>query len=94
MTHKPLDFPKVEELRKHMLISVGDWVAIFGVSRMTYYKWVTGVSQPRSRLEVKIRDRLKQLFTIMANGWPEPEIKGLDPPARTAKLLALLDQLA
>ncbi len=92
MTHKPLDFPKVEELRKHMLINVEDWVKILGASRMTYYKWVTGTARPRPRRETVVRGKLKVLLTIMANGWPEPDIKGFDASTRAAKLLALIDQ--
>jgi len=39
---KPLDFTKVEALRKHMLLTTRDMAELLGVSRMTYYGWVSG----------------------------------------------------
>ena len=92
MTHKPLDFVKVEELRVHMLMPVGGWAKILGVSRMTYYKWVTGKAQIRFAREITLRARIRQLLTVLADGWPTPEGRGLDPDSRVSKLLALLDQ--
>jgi DNA-binding XRE family transcriptional regulator len=42
MTPKPLDFRKVEALRKHMLLTTSDMSELLKVSRMTYYGWVKG----------------------------------------------------
>lgn len=92
MTHKPIDFDKVEELRKHMLISVSDWAPMMGASRMTYYKWANGLARPRMRREDDLRERIRKLVAVLAAGWPDPETVGLEPTARAAKLLALLDQ--
>lgn len=87
---KPLDFTKIEALREHMLIQVGDWVGILGVSRMTYYKWVNGKAQIRPARSEVVRQRIKQLLGVMASGWPQPYIKGMDPKDRAVKLTALL----
>lgn len=92
MTRKPLDFAKVEELRSHMLIPIGDWAKILGASRMAYYKWVVGKSKIRPTREDAVRLQVKRLLAAMAAGWPAPEIYGLDPSRRAAKLLALMDQ--
>ena len=42
MSKFPLDFSKVEALRRHMLLTTSDMAEVFGVSRMTYYGWVKG----------------------------------------------------
>lgn len=89
----PIDFKKVEELRKHMLIPVGDWVGILGASRMTYYKWVNGMSTIRPKRQDEVRVKIKSLLAAVANGWPTAEIKGLEPSERTVKLLAQIGQL-
>lgn len=92
MTHKPIDFVKVEELRKHMLIPTGDWAKLLGSSRMAYYKWVMGTARPRIRREDGLRLTIKRLLAVLSAGWPQPEIAGLDPRDRAAKLLELLNQ--
>ena len=46
MTSNPVDFAKVEILRKRMGLSTMDMAAALKVSRMTYYLWVRG-SKPR-----------------------------------------------
>ena len=42
MAKLPLDFKRVEALRKHMLLTTGNMAEILEVSRMTYYGWVKG----------------------------------------------------
>ena len=42
MTHKPLDFSKVEVLRRHMLATTADMANMLGVSRVTYHAWTHG----------------------------------------------------
>lgn len=92
MTHNTLDFKKIEELRMHMLVPVGDWASLMGVSRMTYYKWVIGKAQIRSRKDAAVREQIRLLLGLVSRGWPSPEDKGLEPAQRVAKLLALLKQ--
>ena len=38
----PLNFKKVEALRKHMLLTTSNMAELLGISRMTYYGWVKG----------------------------------------------------
>ena len=52
MTNRaPLDFKKVEALRKHMLLTTSNMAELFTISRMTYYGWVKGkpVRKKKSR---------------------------------------------
>ena len=92
MTHKPIDFAKVETLRRHMLLTAADVADLFGVSRTTYYHWLEG-KPLRQKNQERVRGVLKQLLAIMADhGWPMPEVIGADQKTRKAKLVALLQQ--
>ena len=87
---KPLDFSKVEALRRHMLLSVRDISMVLGVSRMTYYGWLKGKPLRKSN-DAKVREKLRQLLEIMKEGWPQPEVIALESVARRQRLLELLD---
>tara|TARA_B100002019_G_scaffold238957_1_gene214216 strand:+ start:3662 stop:3940 length:279 start_codon:yes stop_codon:yes gene_type:complete len=87
---KPLDFTKVEALRRHMLLSVRDISMVLGVSRMTYYGWLKGKPLRKSN-DAKVREKLRQLLEIMKEGWPQPEVIALESVARRQRLLELLD---
>ena len=87
---KPLDFTKVEALRRHMLLSVRDIAMVLGVSRMTYYCWLKGKPLRKSN-DAKVREKLRQLLEIMKEGWPQPEVIALESVARRQRLLELLD---
>ena len=87
---KPLDFTKVEALRRHMLLSVRDIAMVLGVSRMTYYGWLKGKPLRKSN-DAKVREKLRQLLEIMKEGWPQPEVIALESVARRQRLLELLD---
>ncbi len=88
---KSIDFAKVEDLRRHMLMTTIDMAQALHTSRMTYYKWVQGKAVPRSASEAMVRRQLKKLLDIMAvHKWPSSEIIGLTPKERTTRLLALL----
>ena len=87
---KPLDFTKVEALRRHMLLSIRDISMVLGVSRMTYYGWLKGKPLRKSN-DAKVRERLRQLLDIMKEGWPQPEVIALESVARRQRLLELLD---
>lgn len=90
---KPLDFAQVEVLRKHLLISVATMAGVMGVSRMTYYKWVTGQAAIRPRKEVLVRAQIIKLLSLITDHeWPTPEVRGLEPSARSTRLLALLSE--
>lgn len=87
----PLDFTKVEALRKHMLLTTGNMAELLEVSRMTYYGWVKG-KPIRKKNDEKVREILRQMLTLMSNGWPHPEIIALDQKYRFQRLLEILDK--
>jgi DNA-binding transcriptional regulator YiaG len=91
MTPKqPLDFAKVEALRKHMLLTTVDMAALLGVSRMTYYGWVRG-KPLRKTSDQKVRQMLKSLLAVMTDhGWPTPEVIAMEQPQRKQRLDEIL----
>jgi DNA-binding transcriptional regulator YiaG len=93
MTPKPpLDFTRVEALRKHMLLTTQDMSELLGVSRMTYYGWVKGKPIRKSNDE-QVRSMLKRLLAIMTeHSWPMPEVIAADQKQRKERLVELLNQ--
>jgi|TARA_R100000482_G_scaffold124788_1_gene79054 DNA-binding XRE family transcriptional regulator len=87
----PLDFTKVEALRKHMLLTTGNMAELLGVSRMTYYAWVKG-KPIRKKNDIKVRDMLRQLLALMTEGWPQPDVIALEQKYRFQRLLEILDK--
>jgi len=88
----PLDFKKVEALRKHMLMSITDIASVLNVSRMTYHQWIKG-NPIRKSNDTRVRLTLKKLLLIMnEKHWPEPDIIALDPPDRKKKLMEYLSE--
>lgn len=87
---KPLDFTKVEALRRHMLLSIRDISMVLGVSRMTYYGWLKGKPLRKSN-DAKVREKLRDLLDIMKDGWPQPDVIALESVARRQRLLELLN---
>jgi hypothetical protein len=93
MTPKPpLDFTKVEALRRHMLLTTQDMSELLGVSRMTYYGWVKGKPLRKSNDEA-VRTMLKRLLAVMTeHGWPMPEVIAATQQQRKERLVAILNQ--
>ena len=93
MTPKPpLDFKKVEALRRHMLLTTQDMSELLGVSRMSYYAWVKGKPLRRSNDE-SVRKMLKRLLTVMTDhGWPMPEVIGAGQKQRKERFDKILNQ--
>ena len=92
MTPKPLDFAKVEALRKHMLLTTLDMAELLGVSRMTYYGWVKGRTLRKANDEA-VRAMLKRLLAVMTDhSWPMPEVIASTQKQRKERLLAILNQ--
>jgi DNA-binding XRE family transcriptional regulator len=91
MTLKPpLDFGRVEALRKHMLLTTSDMAELLGVSRMTYYGWVKGKTLRKSNDE-SVRVMLRRLLAVMRDhGWPMPEVIAADQKQRKERLVAIL----
>jgi DNA-binding transcriptional regulator YiaG len=91
-TPKPLDFRKVEALRRHMLLTTSDMAELLGVSRMTYYGWVSG-RPPRKANDERVRVMLKRLLAVMTDhGWPMPEVIASEPKQRKHRLLQILNK--
>jgi DNA-binding XRE family transcriptional regulator len=92
MTPKPpLDFAKVEALRKHMLLTTTDMSELLGVSRMTYYGWVKGKTLRKTNDE-SVRTMLRKLLAVMTeHGWPMPEVIAADQKQRKERLDAILN---
>jgi len=93
MTPKqPVDMAKVELLRKHMLIRASDLAMLCGVSRVTYYSWLSGKAiRPKNADKLK-RVVRKLIAAMQQGGWPSAEVTGLDNDTRFKRLLALLEQ--
>lgn len=92
MTPKPLDFSRVEALRKHMLLTTSDMSELLGVSRMTYYGWVKGRTLRKANDEA-VRAMLKRLLAVMTeHSWPMPEVIASTQKQRKERLLAILNQ--
>ena len=87
----PLDFTKVEALRKHMLLTTGNMAQLLDVSRMTYYGWVKGKAI-RKKNDEKVREVLRQMLAMLSEGWPQPEVIAIDQKDRFQRLLEILDK--
>ena len=88
----PLDFKKVEALRRHMLLTTSNMAELFNVSRMTYYGWVKG-NKIRKNTDKKVRGVLKSLLAIMTEGYPQPDVIAMEQKHRFKRLLELLENL-
>lgn len=88
----PLDFKKVEALRRHMLLTTSNMAELFKVSRMTYYGWVRG-NRIRKNNDKKVRGVLKLLLAVMTDGYPQPDVIAMEQKYRFKRLLELLDNL-
>jgi DNA-binding XRE family transcriptional regulator len=91
MAKLPLDFKKVEALRKHMLLTTSNMAELLEVSRMTYYGWVKG-KPVRKKNDERVRDMLRQLLAIMGDGWPMPKIIAIEQKDRFKSLLEVLEK--
>jgi DNA-binding XRE family transcriptional regulator len=91
MLNTEIDFTKVEQLRKHMLLTASDMAKVLSVTRMTYYSWVKG-AKPRKDAVENIRATLKRLLAIMVeHKWPMPEVIAMEQRQRKQKLDELLE---
>jgi len=89
---QPLDFARVEALRRHMLLTTNDMASILGVSRVTYYNWVKGKPLRKTNDE-QVRKTLRKLLSIIRDhGWPAPEVLGMEQPQRKERLEELLQE--
>lgn len=72
-----------------MLLTTGNMAELLGVSRMTYYGWVQGKAI-RKKNDEKVRDTLRELLTVMSDGWPQPEVIAIEQKQRFQRLLEIL----
>jgi predicted transcriptional regulator len=86
---KPLDFEKIEALRKHMLLTVGSMAELLKTSRVNYYAWVKGQKQ-RKPEEIRATVR-KMVELVAANSWPNANVFGAD---QATKVIMLREAIA
>jgi hypothetical protein len=92
MNKPPLDFAKVESVRKHMLLTKAQMARLIGVSRVAYHGWLLG-GPIRPSNDEAVRSALRQcVHAIRTLGWPKPEVRGMTQKARFALLLDQLNQ--
>jgi DNA-binding transcriptional regulator YiaG len=93
MTNKPpIDFTRVEALRRHMLLTISDMSELLGVSRMTYHGWVKGRAIRKSNDEL-VRKMLRRLLAVMTDhGWPMPEVIASSQKERKERLVEILSR--
>jgi len=71
MPNDPLNFDNVEALRKQMLLTVTQMAKALTVSRVTYSGWVEG-KPIRKGNDIKVREILRRMLTMVLDGWPNP----------------------
>lgn len=90
---KPLDFEKVDALRKHMLLTVDSMCDILGTSRVSYYNWLKG-SKVRKTKADKLRKIIRSMVTCVSrNLWPNPAVFVANQETRLVMLKELLEKL-
>jgi len=83
-------FDKVDELRKHMILNMGQMAKIIGVSRVTYMGWVKG-KPIRPKNKEQTITKVKLMLELVKKGWPEPNIIAMTPLQRFNTLLEKLN---
>ena len=87
------DFSKLEDLRKHMMLSVSDVAKLYGVSRTTYYGWMKGKPM-RKRSQDRVNMIVRYLLDILVtHDWPSAEHRVLTAKSRFAALCDLIKEL-
>ena len=89
---RKIDFAKVEELRRSLLMSVEDMATFFGVKRQTYYKWLNG-GQPRQTNFDATRGQILLLLKLLQSGWPSSQAIAAKSTDRYALLLEAVREL-
>lgn len=90
---KPLDFAKVDALRKHMLLTVESMCALLKVSRVSYYNWLKGAKVRKTKAD-HIRRVIKDMvFLISNNQWPNSAVFVADQATRLVMLEEVLKDL-
>lgn len=73
-TAKPLDFEKIDALRRHMLLTVDSFVKLAKTSRVSYYNWMKG--QPiRPTTAARVRKVVRSFAELASDGaWPNAAV--------------------
>lgn len=92
MTPTPIDFAKIDTLRRHMLLTVSNMASLLGVSRMTYYSWTNGGTISKGKITF-VKHRIRQLLVVMAEEkWPAPAVIASSQAVRMEMLQAALEK--
>lgn len=92
-TSKPLDFAKIDALRKYMLLTVENMCVLFGCSRVAYYNWLKGAKVRKAKNE-QVRVVVRKLMTLVANkDWPNGDVFVATQANRLKLLQAVLENL-
>ena len=87
----PLDFEKVEALRKHMMLTIAQFAKLLGVSRVTYNAWVAGGPIRRAN-DRRVRETLRELLKVMTERhWPTPDVIAMTSKQRMDTLLEVMN---
>jgi len=90
---KYIDFNQIDSIRKRMLLSVDSLATLFGITRVTYYNWMSGV-KPRKPKQLQVRKVMRNLATAVAvHNWPTEEAFQVRQPERLKMLQELLASL-
>lgn len=89
-----IDFDKIEALRKHLLISKRSMAKVYGVSRMAYYNWCKGKTQPKNKtLEGVIMTTKKLLRVMTDHDWPDSKVFEMGDEERLDALRLLIAEM-
>lgn len=90
-TPNRIEFDKIEAVRKRLQLTQNDMAIAFGVSRLTYIKWVKG-GAVRPTNAGRIRDTMLKIAALVRTGqWIIQDVAALPPDIRNQRLLALLN---
>lgn len=89
---KPLEFAKIDALRRHMLLTVQSMVIILGTTRVSYYNWLKGTKMRKKTAE-HMRRVARLLVVCIQNGWPNDAVYVATQPQRLQMLQERLKEL-
>jgi DNA-binding XRE family transcriptional regulator len=86
---------RVEKLRKFLHLTQSDMAHLYGVSRLTYYKWVTAKAWPQGDNITTVQHVTGKLAALVtARRWPTPDAMALTPGQRLDRLVAVVGRRA
>jgi hypothetical protein len=86
---------RVELLRKYLHLSQMEMASLLGVTRLTYFKWITAKAWPQGgNIEVITQMTGRLAAIVKAKKWPTPEAMGMSPKQRFDRLVVLAGRRA